>query len=162
MGRWPSEKKSCPSWTLWLGMPATLTSKEGLKTSMAKSTSCCRQVLPHASCMFAALSTINQAFLHVVGQMLHQQRGGMPCCYWLSPAYGAQQSPVSGCQTCSNATQHMALQASGCCACQPMSQAAAVSSILPSENCHVCCHTTSVVNPFCYDALFCAGLCVSS
>lgn len=47
--------------------------------------------------------TTNQEFLHVVGQVLHQQRGGKHCCYFASPAYGAQQSPAVGCQICSSA-----------------------------------------------------------
>jgi len=84
---------------LWLGMPATLTSKEVLRTSMAKSTSCCRQVLPRLSCMFAALST--KCFCMLWGRCC--TRGGKNCCCLPSPAPGAQHSPAFGCQICSNA-----------------------------------------------------------
>ena len=42
LGRWPFVKKSYLSWTHWLEMPATLTSKAAQRTNTAKSTFCYR------------------------------------------------------------------------------------------------------------------------
>ena len=90
-------------------------------------------------------------FLHVCCTFSYQPRV-LTCCWAIAapevertaavflPLLMALSSPQHlGVTSAAMQSQHMALQASGRCACQLMSQAAAVSTSRPSEHCHVCC-----------------------